>query len=94
MLAIGRALLANARLVLFDEPSEGLAPKAVNQIAGVIAGLREQGLSALLVEQNLHVALMLADTVNVMTKGEIVYRATVDEFRDDPEAASTLLGVG
>ncbi len=94
MLAIGRALLANARLVLFDEPSEGLAPKAVDQIASVIAGLREQKLSALLVEQNLHVALKLADAVNVMTKGEIVYRATVDEFRSDPKAARAFLGVG
>ncbi|MCP9485730.1 MAG: ABC transporter ATP-binding protein [Gaiellaceae bacterium MAG52_C11] len=94
MLAIGRALLANARLVLFDEPSEGLAPKAVDQIAGLIAGLREHGLSALLVEQNLHVALSLADAVTVMTKGEIVYRATADVFRADPETARAFLGVG
>ncbi len=94
MLAIGRALLADARLVLLDEPSEGLAPRIVDQITGLIAGLREHGLSALLVEQNLRVALTLADEVNVMAKGEIVYRASAEEFRADPKAARALLGVG
>jgi branched-chain amino acid transport system ATP-binding protein len=93
MLAIGRALLASPRLVLFDEPSEGLAPLLVDQITDTIERLREQGLSAILVEQNLHVAFALAEYINIVTKGQIVYRATTEEFRRDPETAHSLLGV-
>ena len=94
MLAIGRALLANPRVLLFDEPSEGLAPLLVDRMTETIAGLRERGLSAILVEQNLHVAVALADRVAIMTKGEIVYRATTAEFRADRASARALLGVG
>jgi branched-chain amino acid transport system ATP-binding protein len=93
MLAIGRALLANPRVLLFDEPSEGLAPLLVDRITQTIASLREEGLSAVLVEQNLHVALALADAVTIMTKGEIVYRGTNAEFRRSPEVARTRLGI-
>jgi branched-chain amino acid transport system ATP-binding protein len=93
MLAIGRALLANPRVLLFDEPSEGLAPLLVDRITHTIASLREEGLSAVLVEQNLHVALALADRVAIMTKGEIVYRATTAAFRRSPEIARAHLGV-
>jgi branched-chain amino acid transport system ATP-binding protein len=93
MVAIGRALLANPRVLLFDEPSEGLAPLIVDRMTETIAGLRERGLSAILVEQNLHVALALADRVAIMTKGEIVYRATTAEFRRDPETARAQLGI-
>jgi branched-chain amino acid transport system ATP-binding protein len=94
MLAIGRALLGNPTVFLFDEPSEGLAPRIVETMTETIAGLREQGLSAILVEQNLHVALALADAVAIMAKGEIVYRATTAEFRRSPEVARTQLGIG
>jgi branched-chain amino acid transport system ATP-binding protein len=93
MVAIGRALLANPRVLLFDEPSEGLAPILVDRIKETIAELREHGLSAILVEQNLHVAVALADRVAVMSKGEIVHRATIDEFRRDRATAHALLGV-
>jgi branched-chain amino acid transport system ATP-binding protein len=93
MLAIGRALLANPRVLIFDEPSEGLAPLLVDRITETIGSLREHGLSAILVEQNLHVALALADGVAIMTKGEIVYRGTNQEFRRAPEIARTHLGV-
>jgi branched-chain amino acid transport system ATP-binding protein len=93
MVAIGRALLANPRVLLFDEPSEGLAPLLVDRITRTIASLREEGLSAILVEQNLHVALALADAVAIMTKGEIVYRGTNEEFRRSPETARMELGV-
>jgi branched-chain amino acid transport system ATP-binding protein len=93
MVAIGRALLANPRVLLFDEPSEGLAPLLVDRVRDTIAGLREHGLSAILVEQNLHVAVALADRVAIMAKGTIVHRATVDEFRRDRATAQTLLGV-
>jgi branched-chain amino acid transport system ATP-binding protein len=94
MVAIGRALLANPRVLLFDEPSEGLAPLIVDRVRDTIAGLKERGLSSILVEQNLHVAVALADRVAIMSKGEIVYRATTHEFRHDRTTAQTLLGVG
>jgi branched-chain amino acid transport system ATP-binding protein len=94
MVAIGRALLANPRVLLVDEPSEGLAPMLVNRVTETIADLRQRGLSAILVEQNLHVAVALADRVAVMAKGTIVHRATVDEFRRDRATAQALLGVG
>jgi branched-chain amino acid transport system ATP-binding protein len=93
MVAIGRALLANPRVLLFDEPSEGLAPLIVDRVTDTIAGLRAEGLSAIVVEQNLHVALALADRVAIMTKGEIVYRATTADFRRDPATARAQLGV-
>jgi branched-chain amino acid transport system ATP-binding protein len=93
MVAIARALLSNPRVLLFDEPSEGLAPLIVERVTETIAGLREEGLSAVLVEQNLHVALALADSVAIMTKGEIVYRGTNQEFRRSPEVARAQLGI-
>jgi branched-chain amino acid transport system ATP-binding protein len=93
MLAIGRALLANPHVLLFDEPSEGLAPLIVDLVTETIVGLRERGLSAIVVEQNLHVAVALADRVAIMTKGEISYRATTQEFRQSRAVAQSLLGV-
>jgi branched-chain amino acid transport system ATP-binding protein len=93
MVAIGRALLANPKVLLFDEPSEGLAPRLVDLVTETIAGLRERGLSAIVVEQNLHVAVALADRVVIMTKGEVSYRATTQEFRGDRATAQALLGV-
>jgi branched-chain amino acid transport system ATP-binding protein len=93
MVAIGRALLANPRVLLFDEPSEGLAPLIVDRMTETIATLRERGLSAIVVEQNLHVAVALADRVAIMAKGAIVHRATTAEFRADRATAQALLGV-
>jgi branched-chain amino acid transport system ATP-binding protein len=93
MVAIGRALIANPRVLLFDEPSEGLAPIVVDLITGTIAGLRERGLSAIVVEQNLHVAVALADRVAIMSKGELAYQGTTQDFRGDRARAHALLGV-
>jgi branched-chain amino acid transport system ATP-binding protein len=93
MLALGRALLANPHVFLFDEPSEGLAPLLVDLVTRTIGGLRERGLSAIVVEQNLHVAVALADRVAIMSKGEIAYRATTQAFRGDRATAQALLGV-
>jgi branched-chain amino acid transport system ATP-binding protein len=93
MVAIGRALIANPRVLLFDEPSEGLAPIVVDLVTGTIAGLRERGLSAIVVEQNLHVAVALADRVAIMTKGELAYQGTTDDFRSNRATAHALLGV-
>lgn len=93
MLALGRALLLNPRLLLLDEPSEGLAPAIVEDIADVLVRLREEGIPAVLVEQNLGMALRLADVVLIMTKGSIAWRGTTDQFRRNPETAKSLLGV-
>jgi branched-chain amino acid transport system ATP-binding protein len=93
MVAIGRALIANPRVLLFDEPSEGLAPIVVDLITSTIAGLRERGLSAIVVEQNLHVAVALADRVAIMMKGEVAYQGTTEEFRASRATAHALLGV-
>jgi len=94
MLAIGRALLRNPRLLVLDEPSDGLAPTVVEQVTGVLAELVAGGLSAVLVEQNLWVAFQLAVSVCVMEKGQVVHRSTAAEFRSDPGTARALLGVG
>ena len=93
MLAIGRALLASPRVLLVDEPSEGLAPLIVDRVTETIADLKERGRSAILVEQNLHVAVALADHVAIMDRGEIVYRAATPDFRRDRATAQALLGV-
>lgn len=93
MLALARALLTNPRLVLMDEPSEGLAPAVVDQVADVITALRSEGASVLLVEQDLHLAFAVSDEIAVMDKGRIVHRAATDVFRGDPDTAHRLLGV-
>ncbi|GAA1282459.1 hypothetical protein GCM10009609_53850 [Pseudonocardia aurantiaca] len=93
MLAVARALLTNPRLVLLDEPSDGLAPAIVEQIAGVIATMRGEGVAVLLVEQDLHLAFGVADEIAVMAKGALVHRVPTAEFRRDPHTAQRLLGV-
>jgi branched-chain amino acid transport system ATP-binding protein len=93
MLAVARALLTDPRLVLLDEPSEGLAPAVVDQIAGVVATLSAEGVAVLLVEQDLHLAFAVAGEIAVMEKGVLVHRVPTPDFRRDPETAYRLLGV-
>jgi branched-chain amino acid transport system ATP-binding protein len=93
MLAIGRALLGNPRLIMLDEPLEGLAPLVVERVADVLRELRARRVPALLVEQNLRVALELADRVVVMNRGRIAHRAAAADFRRQRELAHELLGV-
>jgi branched-chain amino acid transport system ATP-binding protein len=93
MLAVARALLTNPRLVLLDEPSDGLAPAIVDQVAEVIATMRAEGTAVLLVEQDLHLAFAVADEIAVMDKGVLVHRVPTGDFRRDRATAQRLLGV-
>ena len=91
MLAIGRALMARPRLLLLDEPSLGLAPLMVKQIFAAIAQLNRQGLTVLLVEQNAHQALRLADRGYVLVNGRITLTGPAAELLQRPEVRSAYL---
>jgi len=93
MLCIARALLTNPDFLLMDEPSEGLAPLLVEEIGDIIAQLKADGLSVLLVEQNLPLALSVSDYVYIMNKGVIVYQSMAEELSNNEEAKSKYLGV-
>jgi len=93
MLAIARALMTNPDLLLMDEPSEGLAPLIVREIGRILKELREQGISILLVEQNLEMALGVADRAYVMSKGRIVFEGTPAKLQSDKETLHRYLGV-
>jgi branched-chain amino acid transport system ATP-binding protein len=85
MLAVARALVTDPRVILFDEPSQGLAPLVVEELTRLIARLRDEGVSILLVEQNLRLAEAVADVVYVMVKGRMVYHAPLERFRAERE---------
>ena len=85
MLATGRGLMTNPDLLLMDEPSEGLAPLVVREIRSIIAKLKEVGLSILLVEQNLPMALGVSDYVFIMSKGKIVHESTPKDLEKNEE---------
>jgi uncharacterized protein (UPF0261 family)/ABC-type branched-subunit amino acid transport system ATPase component len=93
MLAIGRALLFNPRLLVMDEPTEGLAPVIVEQVAETLKSLGDDALSVLLVEQNLGVAIDVADTVAVMVNGRIARIMAASELAADTDLQQRLLGV-
>lgn len=93
MLTIARALMTNPDLLLMDEPSEGLSPLFVQKIGSIIAQIKESGFSFLLVEQNLPMALSVADYVYVMSKGTIVHQSMVETFRGNEEVKATYIGV-
>jgi branched-chain amino acid transport system ATP-binding protein len=93
MLAIGRALMTNADLLLMDEPSEGLAPLIVRGIGDLILTLRREGLSILLVEQNVAMATKVADYVYVISNGQIVFAGDVAAFKADDVVQRQFIGV-
>jgi branched-chain amino acid transport system ATP-binding protein len=93
MLSIGRALLTNPRLLVMDEPSEGLAPTVVETLIDTIKDLAAAGMGLLVVEQNLGVATTLAERVIVMVSGSIATETTSKELLSDPEQQKRFLGV-
>jgi len=93
MLAIGRALLTNPKLLIMDEPSEGLAPTIIEQLIETFRQLEQEGVSILLIEQNLGVATSLAERQLVMVGGRIQAETTAEALLADPEAQRRYLGV-
>lgn len=93
MLAIARALVGGADLVLLDEPTEGLAPYIVQDVMDIIEELSERGINVLLVEQNVHVCLELADRNYVIDQGGIVFEGTSEELKSDDDVMDQYLGV-
>jgi branched-chain amino acid transport system ATP-binding protein len=93
MLALGRALMSRPRLLMLDEPSLGLAPLIVRDIFRVIAGLRETGVSILLVEQNARAALQVADYGYVLETGEVVLEGAADALISNPRVIESYLGL-
>ena len=92
MLSIARALLLNPRLLILDEPSQGLAPLIVREVFRIVAQMRTEGISVLLVEQNVRVALDVADDAYVIENGQIVYSGTAAELGADEERIQALAG--
>ena len=92
MLAIGRAIMSEPKLLLLDEPSLGLAPKLVTEIFAAIRAIAQGGLTILLVEQNTRLALQTAHRAYVLVTGEISLSGACDELRDDPRIKSAYLG--
>ena len=93
MLAIGRALMSAPRLLLLDEPSMGLAPLVVDEVMAIVARLRREGMTILLVEQNAHVALPLADRAYVLEGGRVVRTGTGVALLNDPAVREAYLGI-
>lgn len=93
MLAVGRALMTNPDLLLLDEPSEGLSPIMVGEVMDMITSLKEEGLSMLMVEQNLSMALGVADQVYILNKGQVVFEGTPSELKKNHEIKRRYLGV-
>jgi branched-chain amino acid transport system ATP-binding protein len=93
MVACGRALIGNPDILLMDEPSEGLAPLLVRELGRVLADLKREGVSILLVEQNLAFALRIADHVYLLSKGRTVHECTPEVLRTDDVVKARYLGV-
>jgi branched-chain amino acid transport system ATP-binding protein len=92
MLAIGRALLLNPKLLLLDEPSQGLAPLIVQEVFRIVVAMRAEGMSVLLVEQNVRAAVEIADRAYVLDDGKVVYEGLAAEFAKDEERVRALAG--
>jgi branched-chain amino acid transport system ATP-binding protein len=94
MLAIGRALVTGPELLLFDEPSQGLAPMVIESVIHMLKELKSERVSMLLVEQNVEMALELVDRVLILDQGSIVYEGKPDELRQNTAIQTAYLGLG
>jgi branched-chain amino acid transport system ATP-binding protein len=94
MLAIGRALVTNPKLLILDEPSEGLAPVIVEQLIKTCEVLKNTGMSLLLIEQNLHFAYSMSEDVKVMVTGKFEYEDKFNKLIENKELLQKLIGVG
>ena len=92
MLAIARALILNPKLLILDEPSQGLAPLIVREVFKVVASAREEGISILLVEQNVRAATEIADRAYVLDDGRVVFSGPAGEFAKDEDRVRALAG--
>jgi branched-chain amino acid transport system ATP-binding protein len=92
MLSIGRALLLNPRLLILDEPAQGLAPLIVREVFGVVSQMRDEGISVLLVEQNARMSLAISDHAYVLDDGAIVYSGSARELAADEGRVRALTG--
>jgi branched-chain amino acid transport system ATP-binding protein len=93
MLAIGRGLMGNPRVLLMDEPSEGLAPQLVAEVGRTIALLKSEGLSIILVEQNIKLTLDLADDVVIINTGRVAFDGSAEAVKRDHDLIAQQLGV-
>ncbi|MGI9464920.1 MAG: ABC transporter ATP-binding protein [Aestuariivirgaceae bacterium] len=93
MLSIARTLMGNPKLLLLDEPSEGIAPVIIEQMAQTITDLKQQGLSILLSEQNLHFAKLVADRAYILETGTIKFAGTIEELEKRPEVRDAYLAI-
>ena len=93
MLAIGRALVTDPSLILLDEPSQGLAPMVVELVVEMLRELKSEGVSMLLVEQNLQMALDLAERVYILDQGEVVFDGAAQELKNNDQLTASYLGV-
>jgi branched-chain amino acid transport system ATP-binding protein len=93
MLTVARTLMGNPLLVLLDEPSEGVAPVIVEQMAATIVDLKKEGLSVLLSEQNIHFAELVSDRVYVLEKGQLQWQGRMSELAGDVSAQRSFLSV-
>ncbi len=93
MLTIARTLMGNPATILLDEPSEGIAPVIVEQMAMTISALKKEGLAVLLSEQNLHFAKLVSDRAVIVEKGTVRYQGSIQELEDNPEIRDAYLAV-
>jgi branched-chain amino acid transport system ATP-binding protein len=94
MLAIARPLLLNPRLMLLDEPSQGLAPLIIKEVMNIVRRMRQEGLSVLLIEQNAPLSLSIADRAYVLDDGKVVYSGDAVDLAKDTELVNKLAGAG
>ena len=92
MLSIGRALLLNPKLLILDEPSQGLAPLIVREVFRVVSRMRDEGISVLLVEQNVRMSLEISDQVYVLDDGKVIYTGPAAELAKDEERVRAMAG--